>query len=115
MRHRRLQIIAERVPARQHRAALDARFEQAERGRLRDLERADYAVGQAFTAQGIGIGGQQRPDPAEASDQRLGLRLGVAARDGEGQQIFDQFMIEQRVPAAVEQSLTQASAVARPV
>ena len=51
MGHGRGEIIAKRVPARQHRPVLDPRFEQAARGRLGDLERGDHAVGQALAAQ----------------------------------------------------------------
>ena len=51
------------------------------------------------------------PMPPKLGDQRLGQRLGVAARDGEGEQIFDQLMVEQRLGAAVEQALAQAGAV----
>ena len=54
----------------------------------------------------------KRPDAAEPRDQRLGLRLGVAARDCERQQIFDQFMIKQRLAAAIEQALAKAGTVA---
>ena len=111
MAHRRLKIIAERVPARQDRAALDLGFEQAKRGRLGDLERADGAFAKPFGAQGLGRGIEQRADAAEARDKLLGQRLGVAARDGEGEQIFDQFMIEQGRIASSEQAFAKARAV----
>ena len=113
MGHRRLQIIAERLPARQQGPALDARFEQAQRGRLGDLERGDCAFAQAGAGKRLGVGRQQRPDPAELGDQLLRLRLGVAPRDGQREQIFDQLMIEQRLGAAFEQALAQPRAVAR--
>ena len=51
VRHRGVEIIAERVPARQDRPVLDPRFEQAQRGRLGDLERGDGRIGQAFAPQ----------------------------------------------------------------
>ena len=61
------------------------------------------------------IGGQHAADPAEFAQQRLGERLGVAARDREREQIFDQLVIEQRLAAALEQPLAQPGAVARGV
>ena len=51
VRHCRVEIIAERVPARQDRLALDPRFEQPQRGRFGDLERGDGRIGQPLAAQ----------------------------------------------------------------
>jgi hypothetical protein len=48
-------------------------------------------------------------------DQLLGERLGVAAGEGEGEQIFDQLVVEQRVRPAFEQALPQPCAVAAAV
>src|SRR3546814_2213253 len=50
--------------------------------------------------------------PAEFGEQPLGERLGVAPRHREHQQIFDQFMVEQRIAAARDQALAQAAAMA---
>ena len=66
-RHRRLEIIAERVPAREDRPAFDTGFEQAQRRRLGDLQRRDHAVAQAFAPQRFGAGRQQRADAAESA------------------------------------------------
>ena len=49
--------------------------------------------------------------PPNWCDQRLGQRLGVAARDGQSEQIFDQLMVEQRLRPAFEQALAKAGAV----
>ena len=55
---------------------------------------------------------EQRADAAMTGDQCLGLRLGVAAGDGEGKEILDQLMVEQRLRAAVEQALAKPRPVA---
>ena len=47
MRHRGVEVIAERVPARQDRLVLDPRLEQAQSGRLGDLQRRDGRIGEA--------------------------------------------------------------------
>ena len=52
-----------------------------------------------FAAQRVGARRQQRPDPAEIVDQPLGQRLGVDARDGQREQIFDQLIIVEAVAA----------------
>ena len=93
MRHGRVEIVAERVPARQDGLLFDPRFEQAQRGRLGDLDRGDRRIGQPFVAQGIGAADKQRADPAEIVHQALRERLGVDARDGQREQIFDQLII----------------------
>ena len=54
---------------------------------------------------------EQRAEAAEFAQQLLGQRLGVAARDGEREQIFDQLVIVQRVRPALEQALAQAGAM----
>ena len=48
--HRRLEIVAERLPARQQGAAPPPGLEQTQRGRLGDLERADDPFVEPFTA-----------------------------------------------------------------
>ena len=50
--------------------------------------------------------------PPKLADQRLGHRLGVAAWNGQGEQIFDQLMVEQRLAAALEQALAEPGAMA---
>ncbi len=112
MGHRCLQIIAERFPARQDRPAFDAGFQQPERARLGDLQGPDHPIAKPFAAQCPGIGRQQRPDSAEPGDQCLGLGLGVAAGNGEGEQIFDQLMIEQGLFTAFKQPLAKAGSMA---
>jgi hypothetical protein len=47
----------------------------------------------------------------ELVDQAPRQRLGVDARDGEGEEIFDQLMIKQRLWPAVEQAPAQAAAM----
>ena len=112
VRHGGVEVIAERIPARQHRPAFDPRLEQAQRGRLRDLERGDRRIGQALAPQRVGACRQQRADPAEIVEQPLGQRLGVDPRDGQREQIFDQLIIVETRRAGIEQPLAQARAVA---
>ena len=112
MGHRRLQIVAKRVPARQDWPPFNPGFEQAQRGRLSDLERADDSIAEARAPQRVGICGQQRADTAELGDQALGERFGVAAGKSEGEQIFDELLVEQRLGAALEQSLPQPRSMA---
>jgi hypothetical protein len=111
VRHGRLKIIAQRLPTRQDRAVFNACFEQAHGAGFRDLERPDDAIGQAFATERIGIGGEQRADAAETGDEGLRLILGVASRNGEREEILDQFVVEQGLPAALEQALAQSATV----
>lgn len=111
MAHRRLQIVAQRIPARQDGSPFNPRFEKAERARLRDLQRADDSVGQPFAAQRFGVRAKQRTDAAEPGDKASGLLLRVAPRDGKGKEVFDQLMIEQRLAATFEQALAEPGAM----
>jgi hypothetical protein len=106
------EVIAERVPARQNRLVFDPRFQQAQRRSPRDLQRGDGRIGQAFAPKRVCTGRQQRPDAAEFVDQLLRQRLGVDARDGQRQQIFNQLVIVEALRPAVEQPLPQPGTVA---
>ena len=53
-----------------------------------------------------GIGADELCQRTEFAEQRLGERLGVAARDGEREQIFDQFIVGEAV-GVVEQTRAQ--------
>ena len=57
------------------------------------------------------------PRPAKnlKLEERIEVARRFAARDGERQQIFDQFMIQQRFAASIGQFLPQAGAVPGPV
>ena len=63
-------------------------------------------------AERLGIRGQHATDPAELAHQRLGECLGVAARNGDREQVFDEFVVEQRVAAALEHAFAKATAMA---
>ena len=58
---------------------------------------------------------EQRPDIPKRADQLLGERLGVAPRDRQREQIFDQLMVVQCLRAALEQAFAQPCAVANAV
>jgi hypothetical protein len=51
--------------------------------------------------------GKQRPDAAEIVDQALRKRFGVDPRDGQGEKIFDQFIIVKTAGTCLEQALAQ--------
>jgi hypothetical protein len=50
-----------------------------------NLQGADRGLAQPFALERLSARGQQRADAAELGDQRLGLRLGVDARNGQRQ------------------------------
>lgn len=114
MRHIGVEIIEQRLPVRQHRLRGYLAAQQPQRGRMDDLDRGGGGLAHAGHArQRLGISGQHAADPPEFAQERLGQRLGVAARDGEREKIFDQFVIEQLIaPAARQQTLTEPRAVA---
>jgi len=86
-------------------------FEQTQGAGLGDFERPDHAFGEALPAQRVGISIEKGSKPAELFDQRLGFFLGVTPGDREGQQIFDQLVIQQCPCSAFEQALPKARAV----
>lgn len=110
--HVGMEIIGQRLPARQHRLLLERRLQQAERRSLRHLQRRHRALAQLRLSQGCGVGTQQRAQAAELGDQAPCQRLGIPPRNGEGEQIFDQLMIEQRLRPAGDQPLAQPRTVA---
>src|SRR3546814_536300 len=55
---------------------------------------------------------QKTADAAEIRQWLLGERLGIAPGNSEGEEIFYQFVIEQRIRPAIEQATTQPLAVA---
>ena len=111
MGHRCLQIISQRIPTGQDWSPLHPRFKQPQRRSLCDLERTDDAVAKSLAPERVGVGRQQRADPAEVGNQLLRQWLGISPRDGEREEIFNQLMVEQRLPAPVEQALAEAGAV----
>jgi hypothetical protein len=104
MGHRRLQIVLQSLPARKHGPALEPRFQQPQRRRLGDLQRGDHALAESFALERFRVGRKQRTDAAKLGDQLLRLRFRVSAGDGEREQIFDQFMVEQRLRPAFEKA-----------
>lgn len=53
------------------------------------------------------IRGQHPANAPEFAHQRLGERLGVGTGNRDGEEIFDQLVIEQRLSATLEQPLAQ--------
>ena len=112
MRHVGAQIVEQGLPGGEHRAVPDllssrrsaeawAIFSAATAPSLISPTRAIVAASAA----------SRPPKPPNSRDQLLGERLGVAAGDGQREQIFDQLMIEQGVRPALEQALAQPGAV----
>lgn len=106
-----VEIIAERVPARQDRAALDPRFQHPQRRRLGDLEGTNSGIVDALAPQGVGARSEQRPDAAEVVEQSLGEGFRVDAGDGQREQIFDELIIVEAARPGGEQPLAKPRAV----
>jgi hypothetical protein len=87
-------------------------FQQPQRRRLGDLQRGDHNFGQPFALERLRIGGKQGAHTAKLGDQGLRLRLRIATRNGQREEIFDQLMIEQSLRPSLEQALAKAGAVA---
>lgn len=79
---------------------------------MRDLDRGDRRVAHPRDLRDrLWRRGEQAGDAPELLEQCLGQRLGVAARNGHGEQIFYQLVIEQPVGVG-EQPLAQPRAMA---
>ena len=112
VRHVGVEIIEQSLPRAEHRPAFHILLEQPQRRRLGDLERRHRGFAEvAHPLDGLGIGRQQSAETPKIADQAFGERFRVLALDREAEQIFDQFMVEQCVRSAVEQSLPEAGAV----
>ena len=57
------------------------------------------------------MGCQKARKPAEFLDQLLGQRLGIAARNRQREQLFDQFVIVPSVALTCQYTVTEAGAV----
>ncbi len=83
---------------------------------MHDLDSSNAGVAHAGNARDrLPIRRHQAAYAAKFTQQRLGERFGVAARNGKGQQIFDKFMIVQRITAALRQLLPQPGAMTHAV
>src|SRR3546814_9799056 len=79
-------------------------FQKAQAGSLDDLECRDPGIAEPIdAAERFRIGVDELRQRPEFAQQRLGERLGVAARNGECEQIFDQLVIGQSF-SVVEQA-----------
>lgn len=108
MRHRRVQIILQGIPAEKHRPSLQPRLQQPQSSRLGDLERRDHPFG-------LRVRGKEWTNSVELGDQRLRLCLCIPARDREREEVFDQFVVEQCLRTAFEKTLAKAGPMPRRV
>ena len=116
MGHVGAQIVEQRLPVGEYRPRRHVVAQHPQGGGLHDLDRRDAGVAHARHAgDRLPVGRHQAANAAKFAQQQFGQRLGVAARDGERQQIFDQFMIQQRLAARISQFLPQPGAVSGPV
>ena len=106
------QIVEQRLPAVDDRPAPHFRRQQPQRRRLDRFQCADPAVAKPFTRDRFRVGGQQPANAAKLVQQAFRQRFGIPARNGEREHIFDEFMVEERVRAAAQQSLAQSRPVA---
>lgn len=102
-----VQIVEQRLPAVDHRPRLHFRAQQAKCRSLDDLQRGDRAVADPGASDRLGIGGEQPAQPTKLVQQAFRDRFGIAARDGECEQIFDDLMVVQRIGADAEQPIPQ--------
>ena len=116
MRHVGLEVVEQRLPARQHRLRAGPHAQQPQRRRIDQPDRGGAGIAHAVHPhQCCGRGRKQLFEPAELAQQRLGERLRVAAGNGEHQQELDQLVIGERFGAMLDQPVAQAHAVARDV
>jgi hypothetical protein len=114
VRHVDREIVEQRLPAPEDRLPADLAAGHAPGGQRDDLERggADFAHAGHF-GERVVIGVENRGERAETGEERLGGRLGVAARPGGVEQVFEHLVIRQRFRPAFEQPPAQPFAVAR--
>jgi hypothetical protein len=113
MRHIDPQIIQQGLPAGKDWLLNHLAPQHAKGGGLHDLKRGCGTVADPAAAHDcLGVRRQQPANAAKFVDQFLGEGLRILARDGEGEEIFNQLMIKQSVSAALDQALSQARAVA---
>ena len=104
-RHRRRAIIEQRLPGRQRGPAHHFGLRQPLGGGFDDLEMAGDALAHALDfQQALARRRDHVGEGAEALDQRLGQRFGVAPWDGGEQGQFQQLIIGQGLGAALQGS-----------
>lgn len=113
VRHVDVEIVDQRLPARQDRQFLNAGAGEAAGGEADDLDRRGGGfldAGDRLKRAGVGVehGGER----AESLQQHAGERLYVLTRDGGHQQEFEDLVIGKRVLSAAQEPLAQAGAVA---
>lgn len=108
------QIVEQALPAAEDRAVCDLAIQGALDGSLDQFDRCNAGFAHVGkTGQGFGVSLHQRAESAEFPQQRLGNRFGVNTRPSEREQIFEDFMIAQRVAACSQQPCAQPCAVPR--
>ncbi len=113
MRHICGEIIDQRLPAGQHRLAHDLSARHAPGRRGDRLERGGGILAHALDPlERLGISVHHPGKAPELGQQRFGHRLGVAARNGGEQEVFEHLVIGQRLGPAGQQPGAQPRAVA---
>ena len=106
-------VIQHRLPRADDRPALHRLLQRAHAQRLDELERVDHRVAHAVDfLQRLLLGAEHAADGAEAVQQALGQRLGVASGYRAEQQKLEQLVVGQAVGARLVEALAQPLAVA---
>lgn len=112
MRHLGAQIVQQPLPISQNGALVHFAMEDAHNASLNNLDRRCRCLAHAAdTPQRFGIGADQRAYSAKLPQQRFGQGFGIASRNGEREQIFDQLMVRQGISADAEQPVPQPRTV----
>ncbi len=116
MRHISAQIVQERLPAREHWPTRRLFLQHAECRRLHGLESGDAGLTKpVHGAQCVPVRRQDASHGAKLRDQAFSERLCIAAWNGEGEKIFDEFMVQKRLGPTVCQPLSQSRPVPVPL
>jgi hypothetical protein len=111
--HGEAAVVEHRIPGREDGALQDVALHEAQRAGAHELELSDGGIADALDLlQAFGGRVDDLGERAEALDQALGDRLGVAAGDGREQHQLQQLVVGERLGAAGDEALLQALAVA---
>jgi hypothetical protein len=106
-------IVDHGVPGGQHRLLHDAALHQAQRACPDQLQLQDGSIANALhLLQSLGCSIDDLGERAEALQQQLGGRFGVAARDAAEQQQLEQLVVGHGISVATHEALHQAMAMA---
>ena len=115
VRHVGGEVIDQRLPAAEDGLVDDLAAGHAPRGGGDGFESSGAVLADAFDAlERLGIGIEHACKAAELGKQRLGERLGIAARDRREQQVFEHLVIGERLRSPGQQPVAKARAVPVP-